>query len=319
MNHKTDAGLVLPSVPSRFHIMQGRHWCFTINNWTVNDEDRLKRIEATYIVFGYETGESGTRHLQGYVCFAGVKRFGSVKTTIGQHAHIERMRGTPKQAADYCKKDGLFYEEGTVPLGKKGCSKFDSFVEWIVSRRDNGDPKPSEREVANAFPQLSVFHGRKLQKLIEHLYPEVRFDDEDDVDLREWQVALKESLLEPPPDKRSILFYVDEEGGKGKTFLQRHMLINHSDITQVLSVGKRDDIAHAIDPDKTVFLFNIPRGGMEYFNYTVIEQLKDRMVFSPKYDSRMKLLRKTPHVVVFCNESPDESKMSEDRYVIINI
>ena len=58
---------------------------------------------------------------------------------------------------------------------------------------------------------------------------------------------------------------------------------------------------------------------MEYFNYTVVEQLKDRVVFSPKYDSGTKVLTHNPHIVVFCNEMPDLTKMTFDRFAITNM
>lgn len=112
------------------------------------------------------------------------------------------------------------------------------------------------------------------------------------------------------------MFYVDPEGGKGKSWFQAWYLTKHPETTQVLSGGKRDDIAHSIDQSKSVFFFNIPRGGMEFLQYTILEQLKDQMVFSPKYNSQMKFLSKTPHVLVFCNEQPDLNKMTEDRYTI---
>ena len=53
---------------------------------------------------------------------------------------------------------------------------------------------------------------------------------------------------------------------------------------------------------------------MEYLNYGFLESLKDRMVFSPKYESQMKLLPNKVHVVVLGNEAPDETKMTADRY-----
>jgi len=71
-----------------------------------------------------------------------------------------------------------------------------------------------------------------------------------------------------------------------------------------------------VDVRSRIFLVNVPRGQMEYLNYGVLEMLKDRMVLSPKYESSMKILLNCPHVIVFCNEDPDMSKMSADRYVI---
>ena len=84
-----------------------------------------------------------------------------------------------------------------------------------------------------------------------------------------------------------------------------------------LRVAKRDDIAHSIDENKRIFMFDIERASMEYLQYSILEQLKDGLVFSPKYDSRVKRIKSNAHVVVFCNEHPDPTKLSEDRYHVI--
>jgi hypothetical protein len=55
---------------------------------------------------------------------------------------------------------------------------------------------------------------------------------------------------------------------------------------------------------------------MEYFSYRLAESLKDRLVFSTKYASAMKILHKVPHVAVFCNEMPDMEKLTADRVII---
>jgi hypothetical protein len=157
-----------------------------------------------------------------------------------------------------------------------------------------------------------------LRNLAEHLYPEPLLVL-DDAELNDWQRVLHDALRTNDPGDRAILFYVDEEGGKGKTWFQRYMVSKYPNDTQVLSIGKRDDVAHALDQTKKIFLFNVPRGGMEFFQYTTVEQLKDRMVFSPKYDSKTKIWREKVHVVVFCNEEPDMAKMTADRYIIMNI
>lgn len=74
-----------------------------------------------------------------------------------------------------------------------------------------------------------------------------------------------------------------------------------------------------IDIDKSIFLFDIPRGQMTYLQYSVLESMKDRMIFSPKYESSFKILRSTPHVIVFSNEAPDMNAMSTDRFKVINV
>lgn len=51
---------------------RGKRWCFTINNWTDADEQRLRGLEddCEYLVCGREKGSGrGTAHLQGYVNF----------------------------------------------------------------------------------------------------------------------------------------------------------------------------------------------------------------------------------------------------------
>lgn len=78
-------------------------------------------------------------------------------------------------------------------------------------------------------------------------------------------------------------------------------------------------MAHMISPSKSVFLINVPRTQMEFLQYSILEMLKDRMVSSPKYNSRMKVLEQVPHVVVFSNEAPDLAKMTMDRYDVREI
>ena len=293
---------------------QSRHWVFTLNNWTEDEDDALRSPTNpfTYLVYGYETGQSGTPHLQGYVVFQQKKRLTQAKLLVSPRAALFIKRGTPQQAIAYCKKDGEFYEFGTAPQGRNGTTQFDLFQVWLLDH----DTVPSQREIARAFPLLWLRYELRLRKLANHLQPPPTLEEE--IVFRPWQVTLKQELLSDADD-RTVAFYVDPEGGKGKTYFTRAMLSTYPDKVQSLSVGKRDDIAHAIDDTKSIFLFNVPRGGMEFLQYTVLEQLKDRMVFSPKYDSRTKLFRHRTHVVVFCNEEPDWTKMSVDRYQVVNL
>jgi len=296
--------------------MNTKHWVFTLNNWTAADEDKLIALApfVDYLVFGYEVGESGTPHLQGYVVFKTVKRLANVKAEVGARAHCEGKRGSSEAASTYCKKDGLYKEFGVLPKQGSG-GQFATFVEWIMSESGGKGSVPSDRAIAQAYPALWVRYGRKLSELARHHCPLPVLVT--NTRLTEWQRNLEQSLKDDPPDDRSIIFYVDAIGGCGKSYFQRYMISKYPEKVQLLGVGKRDDVAHAVDVHASIFLFNVPRGGMDYMNYNTLEMIKDRMVFSPKYDSQIKILDKNPHVIVFCNEEPDTSKMTPDRFIVI--
>lgn len=90
-----------------------RNCCFTVNNY----KDKKKIIKffetASYIVIGEEVGAKGTPHLQGYAEWVNAVSFKKVHKNI-ELGHIERRKGTPMQASEYCKKDGKFFERGDI-------------------------------------------------------------------------------------------------------------------------------------------------------------------------------------------------------------
>lgn len=98
--------------------------------------DAVKSIDCTYLVAGQEVGAEGTPHLQGYVCFASAKTLSAVKRLGGLgRAHLEQQRGTPEQAAVYCKKDGVVFEKGTLPLtpAQKGEKEQERWTEALLA------------------------------------------------------------------------------------------------------------------------------------------------------------------------------------------
>jgi hypothetical protein len=120
------------------------------------------------------------------------------------------------------------------------------------------------------------------------------------------------------PTQTKIRVLVDPVGGRGKSwFIRKYLSTNQR--AQCLSIGKRDDLAHAIDDTCHVFLFSIPRTAAEFLQYPILEQLKDRLVFSSKYHSTVKILERTPHVIVLMNEEPYMTKLTKDRYIIKNL
>lgn len=99
--------------------LRARRWCFTCNNYSDADESTFASVDARYVVYGREVGAQGTRHLQGFICFGKPMRMAGVKK-VHATAHWEISRGTNQQASDYCKKDGDFFELGTLPSDDGG-------------------------------------------------------------------------------------------------------------------------------------------------------------------------------------------------------
>lgn len=299
---------------------RAKHWCFTVNNWTHNELSAILSLGPTadnpdcpaeYVVVGREMGENNTPHLQGFLTLRTRLRLRNVKLLGGlQRAHLEVARGSPRQASDYCKKDGDFDERGECPAAAGKRTDFENLKEWIKEQ----DPAPTHRDVAENFPSL---WGRYQRSCVGFLEMFGRKPTLVEGPLRSWQQDLEERI-EREPDDRSVFFVVDPEGNKGKSWMTRYWF-THRDDVQRLSIGKREDLAFAIDVSKKLFVFDIPRGQLELLQYSILEQLKDRMIFSSKYESCSKVLPHKCHVIVFCNEEPDRTKMTRDRYKILRI
>lgn len=134
---------------------RSRAWCFTLNNYTQEEVDKLKLYPCDYMLFGYEVGEEGTPHLQGFF-YAGTQRvLSAIKKKTSDRIHLENARDIPASIA-YCKKDGNFFEQGDPPnQGKR--ADLDGLKEMIEKRAPM-------KEVAQAnFGAFLQFHkGLKI-------------------------------------------------------------------------------------------------------------------------------------------------------------
>lgn len=162
------------------------------------------------------------------------------------------------------------------------CSKEDTRIGDIYSK---GLPKPL--------------------KIIEKLYP--------------WQEELWASL-QLPPDDRKIVWYHESEGNRGKTSMAKY--ICHKMPKSVFVSGKGADIKFAVvkaleanDNELDVVIFHFVRSQEDYISYAAIEEIKDGIFFSGKYEATMKLFN-APHIIVFANFGPNKTQLSADRWEI---
>jgi len=150
-----------------------KHWCFTWNNYTNDDKQRLgttatQLLESgriVYLVYGEEIGDSGTPHLQGFITFNKRTTLQATKRLLSPTVHLEQARGTPVQASQYCKKDGSYKEFGTCPKGRGGRSDLEQLSDRILAGA-------SAKEIQEEFPSHYIRYRQNILASIRDMQPE---------------------------------------------------------------------------------------------------------------------------------------------------
>lgn len=285
---------------------RSRHWCFTLNNYTDGDLDRLAALEGRvdYLIFGKEVGLNGTPHLQGFVSFPTRIRLTAVIQHIGQ-AHCTVARHV-KQAIEYCRKDGEVTEFGVQPTVTQGRrNELEDFKNAVTGG------ELDMRVLRDQFSEVCAKYPRFVQDFVADNTPKPAVDAHP---LRPWQQTLYDDLRRAPGD-REVIFIVDVLGNSGKSWFCHYYSALHENC-QVILPGKKADMTYVLDAGIRVLFVDAPRSKQgEFIQYDFLEDVKNGYVFSPKYESRIKYLGKV-HVVVMMNEMPDQSKLSSDRFDI---
>lgn len=155
--------------------MRAKHWCFTLNNYTDEDIATCKRVgeahTTTYLVYGLERGESGTPHLQGFVSFESRLRLTQIRELISTRGHFEIARGSPRQAAQYCKKDGDYHEFGTPPDGQGTRND----IQEVQKRIIDGATK---NEIRDEFFAVYAKYPKAIDSYISDLEPKRTWETE---------------------------------------------------------------------------------------------------------------------------------------------
>lgn len=281
-----------------------KNWCFTLNNYTDENLAVLETFPCTYIIYGKEVGEQGTPHLQGYVQMEKRTRMTALRKLL--QCHWSPARGTPEQNKVYCSKEGDVYERG-VPTVEGQRADIRRFMDDVQSG------VLDKKRLREDHPAVCAKYPRFVEDYIQDNMPELPLPM---YPLKGWQSALIDVLI-TEPDDRTVVFIVDRKGGAGKTWFAKYYCRLHNN-AQVIEMGKKSDMAHALRTDIRVLFVNCTRSHNEFMNYGFLESVKDGIVFSGKYESRMKTLGPC-HVVVLMNEDPDRTKLSEDRYDVLEV
>ena len=148
---------------------RSKRWCFTLNNPTEEETEFMQNlvenmkdgsststngVELTYMIYGIE--QVSTRHLQGYLELKNKTSLSTMKR-LKKRAHWEKAKGTSKQASDYCKKDGDFYEGGSIMPGQGARSD----LQAIKQKIEDG---AHELDIADQHFEKWVVYRRSFQR-----------------------------------------------------------------------------------------------------------------------------------------------------------
>lgn len=114
--------------------MMSKNWCFTLNNYTADDEALLAAAPVQYMVYGHEVASTGTEHLQGFLVLEKTARISGLKK-LHPRCHWEAAKGSAEQNKKYCTKEARdIVERGTPPKTKEAIGA-DEKARWAAAFR----------------------------------------------------------------------------------------------------------------------------------------------------------------------------------------
>lgn len=290
-----------------------RDWAFTVNNYTDKQVNSLKTIECVYVVFGYEIAPTtGTPHLQGYIYFKDAKTKTAILKLFGFKCYLNPRyrKSTPLKASEYCKKNcNEIYEHGECPLNESGIAK--RWTELNQSIKDGA----SWKQIIEDNPDLSIRYRVGLQAHYNDLTPpKVNIDL---IKLYGSLLPYQDRLLNlaSGPIHSRYIYYIIGQGNDGKSKFAQHLI--HQKDFQMMYTGETKDMGSLWKGRNCVFNFARDHD-LDKVNWSVIEDIKDGMVFSPKFNSEVKEFPR-PHIFIFANHKPPASRLTSDRWVFLYI
>jgi len=138
-----------------------------------------------------------------------------------------------------------------------------------------------------------------------------------------WQKKIF-NILCRKPHKRIIYWIHDNlRGCSGKTELARYLVMTQGAL--VLS-GSANEMKHAVAMFNfevkrypTLILIDVNRSKNNSISYGAIEDIKNHILFSGRYNSQAITGKNPPHVVVLSNYLPNINQLTRDRWVLYQV
>lgn len=136
-------------------------------------------------------------------------------------------------------------------------------------------------------------------------------------DMMPWQTNLL-TIMRGEPDDRTVHWIYSTVGRVGKSSFAKFCCVHEPGV--MVANGKATDILSQIVQYKDAngsfprtIIMNLPRSTEGHVSYTALEQMKDGLAMSSKYEGGQ-IVMNPCHVFVFANTGPETFKMSEDRF-----
>ena len=125
-----------PKTPPKKQISPALRWCFTLNHYTDEEISSIVPIleeKCRVACCGYEVGDEGTPHVQGYVEFKTKCR--PVGAVGLPRIHWEKAKGNKEQNVRYCSKAGDVFLALGIPKQVKTIDEKDFYL-WQKEMTD---------------------------------------------------------------------------------------------------------------------------------------------------------------------------------------
>lgn len=277
--------------------LQGTKWCVTIHGaipdgtcpilaWLKKEFDNEKYALAAV---AYETGEQGIHpHWQIYFETVEVCRMKQIFSSAMEEKqypfHIELAKGTRSANLNYVYATHKQHEIG-----------------WIHYAKGHEQPQ--------SYKRLGSRKTKNILWLRDNMKP--------------WQKWVTAKVT-TGADYRDILWIFESKGNTGKTYLAKYLHFLHG---AIITGGRSGDMKHAIARWKQItghypvtIIIDLARSdSIPKSGYKAIEQIKNALFFSGKYQSGMVASCNPPNIVVFANHPPKTENMSSDRWIVKTI
>ena len=213
-------------------------------------------------------------------------------------------------------KSGTPHLQGYIELDGKGRPKGIFGIDRIHWEKAKGNLLQNYQYCCKEDKNPYVFDPKKRLPKIKKPVKVIQ-----DSQLYNWQKDIVKAI-KTEPDDRTIHWYWSHKGDIGKTSFCKYLTINFG---AICLHGKGADVRNGIcdylknkGDTPSLIVFPIPRSydAKKYLSYEALENIKDMYFYSGKYEGGM-VCGNPPHLIVFANNPPDTSKMSEDRWNIV--